>query len=103
MKEFKNDKEKLEFMKPIIARYRIFIMHFLNITRTELIEQLSLRMNKPVETLHLKNITDLQDSYDIIEELKVWKKELCGTRILPLKVNPRQYADKIKLKLNDNK
>ena len=91
MREFKNDREKLTFMIPIISIHRIFLMKYLDITETELLERLSERMNKSVEDLHLKHVKTLQEANDIIEALKIWKSELTGSRRLPEKVNPRDY------------
>lgn len=96
MREFKDDNEKLIFMFPIIARYRIFICKYLDISKTELLEELGLRMNKDPKNLHLKNIKSLQDANNMIEALKCWKKDLTGSRRLPEKVNPRDYAKKLK-------
>lgn len=96
MKEFKDNNEKLIFMFPIIARYRIFICKYLDITKTELLEQLGSRLNKDPKKLHLKYIKTLQEANEIIEALKTWKKELTGSRRLPKKVNPRDYAKKLK-------
>ena len=56
MKEFKNDMEHLAFLFPIISRYRIFLMKYLNITKTEVIAELSNRLNIPEDELHLKHI-----------------------------------------------
>lgn len=93
--EFIDDAHKLIHMKKVIARYRIFIMKFLNITKTELIYELSKRMNKSERSLHLRNINTLQESYDVVEVLKDWKLEMTGSRRLPDKVNPRDYAKKL--------
>lgn len=96
LKHFKNDREKINFLIPIIARYRIFIMKYLNITRLELIEQLSLRLSIPEKFCHLKNIKTLQQCDNIIKELKNWKQELTGSKRLPENVNPRDYAKKLR-------
>lgn len=95
MKEFKNDQEHLAFLFPIISRYRIFLMKYLNINKTDLINKLSERLNIPEAELHLKTIKDLDKGKLIIEELKKWKAELTGSRRLPEKVNPRDYAKKL--------
>lgn len=96
MREFKNDQEKLTFMFPIISRYRIFLMKYLDISKTELLEELGNRMNVSVDKLHLKHIKELNQANDIIEALKVWKAELTGSRRLPEKGNMRDYAKKLK-------
>lgn len=96
MREFKNDQEKLTFMFPIISRYRIFLMKYLDISKTELLEELGNRMNVPADKLHLKHIKQLNQANDIIEALKVWKAELTGSRRLPEKGNMRDYAKKLK-------
>lgn len=95
MKEFKNDMEHLAFLFPIISRYRIFLMKYLNITKTEVIAELSKRLNIPEDELHLKHIKDLNKGKLVIEALKTWKQELTGSRRLPEKVNPRDYAKKL--------
>lgn len=98
MKEFKNDREKIDFLIPIISRYRIFIAHYIGITKTQLIGILSRRLNKSEEDCHLKAINNLDDCVEMIQELKQFKWELTGSKRLPEKVNPRKYADEIKLK-----
>ena len=70
MKEFKTEQEHIDFLKPIISRLRIYIQAYENISKTELLEILSKRMNKPEEQLHLKQLTDFQLTCDIIDELK---------------------------------
>ena len=44
--------------------------------------------------MHLKQLTDFQLTCDIIDELKNWKKELCGIRNIQPKINLRQLAKK---------
>lgn len=95
MKEFKDDNEHLKFLFPIISRYRIFLMKYLNITKTELISELSNRLHLSEEELHLKHIKSLDKGKLVIDELKKWKQELTGSRRLPEKVNPRDYAKKL--------
>lgn len=99
MKEFKDDKEKIEFLIPIIARYRIFIAHYIGITKTQLIGILSRRLNKSEEDCHLKAIKTLDDCVEMIQALKMFKWELTGSKRLPEKVNPRQYALEVKNKI----
>lgn len=99
MKEFKNDKEKIAFLIPIIARYRIFIAHYIGITKTQLIGIISRRLNKSEEDCHLKSIKTLDDCVEMIQALKNFKWELTGSKRLPEKVNPRQYAKVIKAKV----
>ncbi len=100
MKEFKDDNEKRAFLIPIISRYRIFLMKWLGVTRTEIIGILSRRLNIPEEKCHLSNL-DLGDSIIMIQELKKFKYELTGSKRLPEKVNPRVYAMQIKGKLEE--
>lgn len=95
MKEFKNDEEKRDFLIPIISRYRIFLMKWLGVTKTDLIQIISRRLNVPESKCHLKNL-DLGDSIIMIQELKKFKYELTGSKRLPEKVNPRTYALKVK-------
>lgn len=94
MKEFKTEQEHIDFLKPIISRLRIYIQAYENISKTELLEILSKRMNKQAKQLHLKQLTDFQLTCDIIDELKNWKKEICGIRNIQPKVNLRQLAKK---------
>lgn len=94
MKEFKTEQEHIDFLKPIISRLRIYIQAYENTSKTELLEMLSKRMNKHTEQLHLKQLTDFQLTCDIIDELKNWKKELCGIRNIQPKTNLRQLAKK---------
>ena len=69
MKEFKNDREKIDFLIPIISRYRVFIAHYIGITKTQLIGILSRRLNKPEEDCHLKAINNLDDYKKYIDEI----------------------------------
>lgn len=89
-----NEQDEQKFLFVIISRYRMFLMKYLNVTKTELLDLLGKRMNKNPENLHLKKIKELNTTYEILEELKVWKCELTGSRNLPKKVNPRDYAKK---------
>ena len=89
MREFKNDQDL-----DIIGN--IFLMKYLDISKTELLEELGNRMNVPADKLHLKHIKQLNQANDIIEALKVWKAELTGSRRLPEKGNMRDYAKKLK-------
>lgn len=100
MKQFSSDIEKRDFLLPIISRYRVFLMKWLDITRLELIGILSRRLNIPESKCHLKNMS-LGDSIIMIQELKKFKYELTGSRRLPEKVNPRAYALKVKGKLKE--
>ena len=96
MKEFKDDQEKIQFLIPIISRYRIFLAHYIGITKTQLIGILSRRLNKPEVECHLKGMTSIDNCVEMIQELKKLKYELTGSRRLPEKVNPRKYAEQIK-------
>ena len=96
MKEFRNEQEHIDFLKPIISRLRIYIQAYENISKTELLNILSNRMNKPVEQLHLKQLQDFQLTCDIINELKNWKCELCGVRNIYPHTNLRQLAKRQK-------
>lgn len=102
MKEFKNDNEKRDFLLVVISRYRIFLMKWLNVTRLEFIEIMSRRLNKDVAMCHLSAL-DLAGAIEMIQELKKFKWELTGSRNLNKKVNPREYAIKIKNKVNNLK
>ena len=95
MKDFKTDQEKLNFLLPIVARYRIFLMKYLDVTRLQFIGIISRRLNKTEDECHLKNL-QLGDCINMIQELKQFKYELTGSKRLPEKVNPREYAIKIK-------
>lgn len=100
MKEFKNDKEKLDFLIPIVSRYRIFLMKFLDVTRLQFIGIISRRLNVSEEQCHLKSLS-LGDCIIMIQELKKFKYELTGSKRLPEKVNPRTYALKVKARLKE--
>ena len=99
MKEFKNDKEKIDFLIPIIARYRIFIAHYIGISKTQLIAILSRRLNKSENECHLKSIKTLDECVEMLQELKLFKWELTGSKRLSEKVNPRKYAKLVKNKI----
>lgn len=98
MKEFKSEQEKMKFLIPIIARYRIFLQKYLDITRSDLIKILSRRLNKPEDQCHLSSMKTIDDCNEMIQELKKFKYELTGAKRLPEKVNPRKYAIDLKLK-----
>ena len=95
MKEFKSDKDKQDFLIPIVARYRIFLMKWLDVDKTTLKGILSRRMNIDVESCSLKSL-NLEKTIEMIKELKQFKYELTGSKRLPEKVNPRAYAIKVK-------
>lgn len=95
MKEFKDEQEKLEFLIPIVARYRIFLMKYLDVNKTQFMGIISRRLNKAEEECHLSKL-DLGDCISMIKELKKFKYELTGSKRLPEKVNPRAYAIQIK-------
>ena len=95
MKEFKDDEEKKDYLIPIIARYRIFLMKWLDVDKTHFKNILSRRMNIDVEDCSLKNLNK-DKAISMITELKQIKYELTGSKRLPRKVNPRAYAIKIK-------
>lgn len=95
MKEFKTDNEKLQFLLPIVSRYRIFLMKYLDVTRLQLIGIISRRLNKTEDECHLSKL-DLNGCIEMIKELKQFKYELTGSKRLPEKVNPRTYAKQIK-------
>lgn len=97
MKNFKNDEEKRDFLIVVVARYRIFLMKWLNVDKTTLKEIISRRMNIDVENCSLKSL-DLEQTITMIKELKQFKYELTGSKRLPDKVNPRAYAIKVKNK-----
>lgn len=101
MKKFNSDEEKRDFLIPIIARYRIFLMKWLDIDRVSFKEVLSRRMNIDVSECSLKSL-DLEKAIEMINELKKFKYELTGSKRLPEKVNPRAYAKQIKNKEKEN-
>ena len=92
--------EKLKKLIIVISRYRIFIMKYLDITKTQLIGIISRRLQKPESECHLSKL-DLESSIKMIQDLKQLKFELTGSRRLPENVNPRKYALKIKEKLKE--
>lgn len=95
MKEFKTNKEKRDFLLIIIAKYRAFLMKWLDVTRLEFIRIMSRRLGKDESMCHLSAL-DLDGAIEMIQELKKFKWELTGSRNLNKKVNPRTYALKIK-------
>ena len=99
MKEFKDDKEKRDFLIVIISRYRAFLMKWLDVTRTDFIGIISRRLGKDKNLCHL-NTLDLDSAIEMIQELKKFKWELTGSRNLNKKVNPRAYALKVKYSKN---
>ena len=83
MKQFKNEQEHIEFLKPICARYRQFIKTYLGITRTQLIEVTSKQLNIPEEDCHINNIKTLEQMDKIIQFYKEMCKNLIGKKNLP--------------------
>jgi hypothetical protein len=97
MKDFKDDNEKREFLVPICARYRIFLQKWLDVTKSEFREIICRRLDITEGEYHLKNLS-LGDIINMIQELKMFKYELTGSKRLPKNVNPRAYALKVKNK-----
>lgn len=95
MKEDENNIEKRNYLIPIIARYRIFLMKWLDVDKTHFKQILSRRMGIGIEECSLKNL-NTDKAIVMIKELKNFKYELTGSKRLPEKVNPRAYAIKIK-------
>ena len=83
MIEFKSDEEKIEFLKPIISKYRIFISKYIGISCKNVIGILSRRLKIPEEDCHLTSISSLEHCVLMLEELKKLKWELTGVRRLP--------------------
>lgn len=99
MKEFKDDKEKRDFLIVIISRYRAFLMKWLDVTRTDFIGIISRRLGKEESECHFSSL-NLDGAIEMIQELKKFKWELTGSRNLNKKVNPRAYALKVKYNKN---
>lgn len=96
MKEFKDDAEKIKFLIPIISRYRIFIAKYIGVHRSQVIQIMSRRLNKPEEQCHLRQITTIEACNEMIKALKEFKYELTGSKRLPEKVNLGEYVKKLK-------
>lgn len=74
--------DELSKMIITVSRYRIYLMKYLGLTKTDLLKQLAIRLNKDEFQVHLKNINTLEECSIILDELKTWKAELTGTRRL---------------------
>lgn len=85
--------DELSKMLITVSRYRIYLMKYLNISKTELLKILAERMNLTENEVHLKDIKDLNKCSKILNELKTWKCELTGVRRLK-PGNPRDLAKK---------
>lgn len=85
--------DELSKMLITVSRYRIYLMKYLNISKTELLKILAERMNLTENKVHLKDIKDLNKCSRILNELKTWKCELTGVRRLK-PGNPRDLAKK---------
>lgn len=90
----KNEFEHIQLLKLVIARLRIYIQTYQGISKKELIEQLSIRMNIDKSLLHLDKLNDYNTICDVINTLKQWKNDLCGSRSIKPHVNIRQLARK---------
>lgn len=99
MIEFKSDEEKIEFLKPIISKYRIFIAKYIGVSVNKVIGMLSRRLNIPEEDCHLSKITSLDLCLRMIEDVKKFKWELTGARRLPKKCSIRNYAITVKSRI----
>lgn len=85
--------DELSKMLITVSRYRIYLMKYLNISKTELLKILAERMNLTENEVHLKDIKDISKCSKILNELKTWKYELTGVRRLK-PGNPRDLAKK---------
>lgn len=85
--------DELSKMLITVSRYRIYLMKYLNISKTELLKILAERMNLTENEVHLKDIKDISKCSKILNELKTWKCELTGVRRLK-PGNPRDLAKK---------
>lgn len=85
--------EELSKMLITVSRYRIYLMKYLNINKTELLKELSKRINISEQSLHLSQIQDIEHCSVILKALKDWKLELTGVKNLK-KGNPRDLAKK---------
>lgn len=82
-----NEKQHLNQLYVLIGKYRIFLMKYLGLTRVELLEEFSKRLNVPEAEVHLKTIKTVEQGDKMLSALKDWKQELTGVRRLPYKVN----------------
>ena len=89
------DIKKRDYLIPIIARYRIFLMKWLDVDKTHFKQILSRRMNIGIDNCSLKSLNK-DRAIIMIKELKQFKYELTGSKRKTKKVNPRAYAIKIK-------
>lgn len=85
--------DELSKMMITVSRYRSYLMKYLGLTKTQLLNQLANRMNKNEVEVHLKQITDIDKCSEILNELKTWKCELTGVRRLK-PGNPKDLAKK---------
>lgn len=83
--------DELSKMLITVSRYRIYLMKYLSLTKTELLQILANRLNVEEGEVHLKNITSIEKCSKILDELKTWKAELTGVRRLK-PGNPRDLA-----------
>lgn len=99
MIEFKSDEEKIEFLKPIISKYRIFIAKYIGVNVKKVIGILSRRLDVPEEDCHLSNLHSLDLCLRMIDDVKKFKWELTGVRRLPKCCNISEYVRSVKEKI----
>lgn len=85
--------DELSKMLITVSRYRIYLMKYLGLCKSELLVELSERLGKTEEEVHLRNINTIEECSVILSELKKWKAELTGVKRLK-PGNPRDLAKK---------
>lgn len=96
MKKFKNEQQHLEFLKYICARYRLFVMKYLRITKNQILELTSKQLHWNIEDCHIKNIQTLQQIDTLIQFYKGMCKSLIGKKNLPNRGNIKTLAQMYK-------
>lgn len=94
MKRFNTEQEHINFLKPILSRYRIYIQKYEHMTRLDVLHKISNMLNTPIEDIHTNKLNSLSDITTIINVYKNWKYSLCGCKSIKPGINVRQSAIK---------
>lgn len=94
-KKFNNEEEHIQFLLPILARYRLFIQGYYNITRMQVLEYISTKLNKPVEECHFDKLS-YEDICKVFNIFKNINQSIIGKRKLPIKGNIKKYGEKLR-------
>lgn len=93
------DEEYIQFLRFVVARYRQFIMSYLELNKEQFIELYNKNTHSDLKEIHIKNM-GYEQLCLLFNFMKNINEQLIGRRILPLKVNVKKYAKLLKGELN---